>query len=343
MKVKFHYGEGVLNLPSDVLNVISRADEDALRVLLHLAAGGNPTREKLAQLCGCSAAAVDTALAFWRGAGVIEIDGGRSAAKGKQTADVVEPTQTGAAAESTEPQQQSRSTRRVLPEGGLPNYTTEELATLLESRRELAALIDECSQVFGKIFNAHEVSRLLGLVDYLGLSGEYLLLLLAHCVKMGKKSLRYVESVAIALYDDGVTDVSALQQCLKMREQREESEGKIRAMFGISSRSLTSKERRMIDAWLFEHKVDVEVVRLAYERTVDAIGKASIPYANSIIERWASEKLLTSEAILAAEAAHAKQNATQPTPGNSFDTNDFFDAALQRSFGEDYVPAGDQN
>jgi DnaD/phage-associated family protein len=99
----------------------------------------------------------------------------------------------------------------------------------------------------------------------------------------------------------------------------------------------------MIDAWLFEHKVDVEVVRLAYERTVDAIGKASIPYANSIIERWASEKLLTSEAILAAEAEHAKQNATQPTPGNSFDTNDFFDAALQRSFGEDYVPAGDQN
>ena len=80
MKVRFHYGDGVLNLPSDVLGVVSRADEDALRVLLHLAAGGNPTREKLAQLCGCSAAAVDTALAFWRGAGVLEIDGGRSAA-----------------------------------------------------------------------------------------------------------------------------------------------------------------------------------------------------------------------------------------------------------------------
>jgi DnaD/phage-associated family protein len=232
--------------------------------------------------------------------------------------------------------------RRVLPEGGLPNYTTEELATLLEGRRELSALIDECSQVFGKIFNTHEVSRLLGLVDYLNLSGEYLLLLLAHCVKIGKKSLRYVESVAIALYDDGVTDVGALQQCLKMREQREEAEGKIRAMFGISNRSLTTKERKMIDAWLFEHKVDLEVIRLAYERTVDAIGKASVPYANSIVERWASEKLLTAEAILAAEAEREKQSAVTVTPGNSFDTHDFFDAALQRSFGEDYIPAGEQ-
>ena len=78
MKVKFHYGDGVLNLPSDVLRVMSRADEDALRVLLCLAATGAPTREKLASASGCSLSAVDTALAFWHGAGIIDIENAKT-------------------------------------------------------------------------------------------------------------------------------------------------------------------------------------------------------------------------------------------------------------------------
>jgi hypothetical protein len=76
----------------------------------------------------------------------------------------------------------------------------------------------------------------------------------------------------------------------------------------------------------------------AYEITVDAIGKSSIPYTNSILERWAAANLHTLAEIDAAEQARAAAGHTQAAPGNSFDTDDFFDAALKRSFGDDYDP-----
>jgi len=340
MKVKLQYGCGVLNLPQAVLDSMSRADASTLRVLLALSAthGEDVTSADLAQQCGCSEADVDTALAFWRGAGVIELDASKANAKGaarkksepttKEEPKTSEPEN---APSSSQPQVKSSAT-------ALPAYTTEELTAVLERRAELRALIDECSHVFGKIFNTHEVSQLIGLADYLGLEEEYLLLLLAHCAKLGKKSLRYAVNLGISLYDDGVTDTAALQECLKARERREEAEGKLRTMFGLGSRALTSKEKKMFDAWTGTHGFTLDAIRIAYEKTVSATGKASVPYANSILERWAAAGLKTVEQINEAEAAYEKQSASTPKAGNSFDTDDFFDAALQRSFGESYAP-----
>ena len=164
------------------------------------------------------------------------------------------------------------------------------------------------------------------------------MLLLAHCAKLGKKSLRYAVNLGISLYDDGVTDTAALQECLKARERREEAEGKLRTMFGLGSRALTTKEKKIFDTWINTHSFSLDAVRIAYEKTIAATGKASVPYANSILERWAAAGLKTVEQIQEAEAAYEKQSSSTVKAGNSFDTDDFFDAALQRSFGESYVP-----
>ncbi|MBQ7338685.1 MAG: DnaD domain protein [Clostridia bacterium] len=350
MKIKFHYGDGVINLPADLISVLPRADLDALRVLLCLAQAERAEigREELARRCGCDAAAVDAAVAFWRGTGLIELD--------EVTVATSKTRKSRASAEQLETSSDQIQAKRKKDESepttdvvvktsatALPAYTTEELASILERRRELTALVDECARVFGKIFNTHEVSQLIGLVDYLGLEEEYLLLLLAHCAKLGKKSLRYAVNTAVALYDDGITDTAALQQCLKARERRQEAEGQLRTMFGFGSRALTSKEKKMFDAWLTTHGFTIDVIRIAYEETINATGKPSVPYTNSILERWAAAGLKTAEQITQAQAAYKQQRANASTPGNSFDTNDFFDAALQRSFGEDYTPASSES
>ena len=353
MKITFHYGDGVINLPADLIAVLPRADLTALRVLLCVAnaAGADISPQDIANACACEPSQVEAALAFWRGAGLIsqqdtdaappkkaaKSTAARAASRTAKASDkALSSAQDGAQADS------APATNVVVKTSAtaLPAYTTEELAAVLERRRELTALIDECSRVFGKIFNTHEVSQLIGLADYLGLEDDYLLLVLAHCVKIGKKSLRYAVNTAIALYDDGITDAAALQECLKAREEKEAREGKLRSMFGIGSRALTTKEKKMFEAWLSVHHFTTEVIQMAYERTVNATGKPSIPYANSILERWAAAGLSSVEQINEAEAAYEKQGKSGPTAGNSFDTNDFFDAALQRSFGEDYIPGG---
>lgn len=330
MKYKLHYGNGVLNLPEAVLSKLKCADGDALKVLICVATGNNLSKEKIADMTGCDTLTVEKALSFWQGAELLS----ESTSDRKKN---VEPSKDDHQSEPAATIKSVDSAAVVAP-ATLPRYTTEELVALLENRRELAALIDECTRVFGKVFSTHETSILLGIVDYLNVDGEYLLLLLAHCAKIGKKSVRYVEKFAFSLYDDGITTPSALQECLKKKEEMEEMEGKLRTLFGMNSRALTTKERKLIDTWLFTYRYGMDIITRAYEITVDAIGKSSIPYTNSILERWAAANLHTLAEIDAAEQARTAAGQAKLTPGNSFDTDDFFDAALKRSFGEDYEP-----
>ena len=64
-----------------------------------------------------------------------------------------------------------------------------------------------------------------------------------------------------------------------------------------------------------------------------------MPYANSIIERWHANGLHTLEEIERAEAEQKEKKANKKDGkpvgtvlGNSFDTDDFFEAAMRRSF-----------
>ena len=174
-----------------------------------------------------------------------------------------------------------------------------------------------------------KVNILVGLSDYLGLDNEYILMLLKHCVEIGKKTLHYVEKTAISLYDMGIMSAAALAEELAKREAVLSMESNIRKIFGIGTRALTTKEKKEISSWVYDMKCPVEVIEKAYEVTCDATGKPSLHYANSVIERWHSEGLLTIEQI---EASYKNKDAAES--GSSFETDEFFEAAVRRSLGE---------
>ncbi len=331
MNVTIHYGNGVLCLPEDVLAHLEndKVNSDTLKVLLCLAADRETSIEDIASRLDITQKKVSAALAFWQETGLIALEGAPSP----------KPSKPARAVSEAQDEPVVRTVQSApKPAPTIPRYTTDELATLLETRRELSELVDECSRVFGKVLNTHEVGILLGIVDHLDVSGEYLLLVLAHCVTMGKRSMRYVETVALSLYDEGITDTAMLEERLKQREQLAAAEGKIRTMFGIGSRALTSKEKKHIESWLSVMHFDLDVITHAYEITVTSTEKPTIPYANAILERWAAEGLHTLAEIEAADAKRTAQGKPT-TAGNSFDTTDFFGDALKRSFGEDFAPA----
>jgi DnaD/phage-associated family protein len=102
-------------------------------------------------------------------------------------------------------------------------------------------------------------------------------------------------------------------------------------MFGIASRALTAKEKGMIERWVCQMQYGDDVLQLAYETTVNAINKASIPYANTILERWYADGYRTIEDV---ERALAEYRRKKAEGSGSFDVDDFFEAALQRTYGE---------
>ena len=321
MKLTFVYGNDAVVLPGAAAAHIEKATKRDLRVLFALAAeplakaDSKAGAARVAHTLGMTDAEVETAIAFWRGAGVLAIE------------DDADTTLVPTVDDTNAATPKKRTPQR---ERGLTTYTTEELAGVIERLPDFSAFIGACQQTLGKIFNTAEVEIIVGMIDDLGFDEEYILLLLSHCVRMEKKSLRYAEKMALQLYDEDVTSATALEERLRRVETMATATGKIRTMFGIAHRTLTAKEKTMIERWVCVMQYDIEVIRMAYESTVNAINDASIAYANTILERWYAEGLRTTADVERAMQAYKRAKRG----GSSFDLDDFIGAALKNTYGE---------
>lgn len=321
MKLTFNYGKGVAVIPAAAIGKIEKASKKDIKILLILASDVTCGIDELVKRSGLKKEEVESSLAFWRGADIIEFDGTE---KGKLPK--LPEKEAGEVISSV-------SSKKLRSEDSLPGYTTDELNSLLEKRAEYKFLIGECQQLFGKMFNPSEINIVVALSDYLGLDSEYILVLFAHLGKKEHKSVRTAEKMAHRFLDEGITDAVTLGERLRFLEGLEEVENKVRTAFGINSRALTKKEKTLIEKWLSEYHFGFDMIEKAYELTVDSTGKASLPYAGAILDRWYSEGIKSVEDAEKNISEH-KKKASETAEGErgSFDTDEFLEAALKRSF-----------
>ena len=318
--MKLNFRQEVLVLPASVLSHLDAATPEQLRVLLWLASDLSlvSKHRQLAKLSGCDTATAQSAVAFWCECGILGDAG--EAVPAMATVSTEEPIK-----------------KKLQRADELPNYTSTEIAELLEARAGVRVLIDEAQRILGKMFNPNDINIMVGMIDYLGMNEECILLLLAHCKRIGKSSLRSIEKYAYSMVDKGINDVETMENEISILEAMHTFEGEVRALFGMKSRALTSKESKMLSAWL-SFGYDINIVRMAYEITVNATGEPSLPYTNAILEKWNANAWKTPaeiEAGMNAEREKREGNANSKKElGNSFDTDDFFEAALQRGFRE---------
>lgn len=308
--LSFNYGSAVAVFPAAAAEYCGNASAEELRVLLLLASDASlaSDEERLAEKAGIGPAELEKALERWISSGILS------------------PSAPGAA--SAAPKKKARATAAL--SDALPKYSTDELGTLLENRSEYRELIDGCQSVFKKIFNTTEISIIVGMTEYLGLTPDCILLLFAHCGKLEHRSVRTVEKLAIKLHDEGVTEADALAERLCAMEETAKAETNIRKIFGISSRAFTAKEKKLVAKWVSEYKYDFEMISRAYDLTVDSTQKPSIPYAAAIIDRWHAEGIKTVDDIERDIEEHRKKTSSADDASSSFDTDDFFAAAIKR-------------
>lgn len=347
MALLIQYGNGVVTIPQKAAQMLIEAEKTDIAVLLALVSdaelcrlwGTDAGAEAVARAANCSAEQARAAVAFWRGAGVLSV----ADPKKKTAAQTVTPKVQAEQKPVPETKDAGADAAALLKKSDdLPKYTTAELGNLLEARPETAELLGECQNLFGKLFSTHEVNTVLGLTDYLGLEADYVLILVTHycryCKTQEKRpSVRGLEKLAISLYDRGITDMATLQEELLRQEELQKTEGKLRSLFGIGTRALTAKEKNAFATWLHTYKYDMDMISLAYEIAVDATGNASVAYVNSVIKRWNDENIRTPAEVVADRAKHeAKSGKGKAAEGGSFETDDFFDAAMRKSLGDNY-------
>ena len=320
MKIIPIYKHNILSLPAEVVSEkLSTATADELRVLLAVMMEREFTVSELAAKLDMTENALRRAISAWESYGALTLESSTDTAMS-------------AAAKKREVMKEGK---KILSAPSLPHYSSDEIASVMERTNGCSELLDSCQQTLGKMFNAAETAIIIGLVDHLSLTPDYILLLCSHAANMEKKSVRYVEKMAMDLFDRDILTYAALEEELGAIEQRASIEHFIRDLFGIGKRTLIKKERDHIANWVGQYGFGREMIRAAYEITVEKTKEPNINYANAILENWYAAGLKTVADVEEAEAQRAANRPKEVPAGTSFSTDSFFEAALQRSYGED--------
>ena len=316
MKITVNYTDGVLNLPRSVIKSIKSATREDMAALIAVMSEPRAAEDltscadAIAETAGITRTALDASLAFWRGAGVISIDGVLETAADQVTT--------------------AEKNKKPAPARITPELTGEEAEAIIASSPERRSLLNECQQTMGHMFNNTESAIVLGLCEYYGLEDEYILLLMAYCVRRGKKSVKYVEKMAHSMFERDIDTSEALESYLTWREESLSTEGQLRRLLGMGTRSFTKKERDMFERWSRTFGYDFDMMEAAYNATVNAIGKPSMPYMSKVLESWHEQGYKTPD-----EAVAAGKNRQKTEVSGSFDTDEAFRLAVMRSMSGD--------
>lgn len=158
----------------------------------------------------------------------------------------------------------------------------------------------------GKPLGPSQLDILMFIYDSLGFDHELIDYLVEYCVSKGKRSMRYIESVAISWAKQGITTVDAAKERHAAYSQLAVS---VMQEFGITSRSLVNEERAFIDKWVKEYHMPTDLIVEACKRTLRATKKGSFDYADSILSNWQKAGIFTMEDVEKADAAHKQKTA----------------------------------
>ncbi|MBQ8288460.1 MAG: DnaD domain protein [Clostridia bacterium] len=347
LKIDLLYGTEALTLPAVVLDKLSQVDEAELKVLLCLCDADTRAAfdtEAVADRLGLTPEAVTGAIQFWRGADVLK----KSELKHQPAAEtesvgsadhaaVTVPDSSAPAAETDvapapKAETPKASVTIVRSDDGTPHYTAEEIDRIFAENGELSGMIDECQNIFGKLFNPTEVNKIMALTEYFRLDCEYILLLCYYCRKIGKSSVPYLDKLARSLYNEGIDNVDSLGDRLGELEAAADLGGYYRTLSGAGKRTFTDRESKFLSQWV-KWSIKPELLKLAYEVSVDATGAPSMPYINKVLSNWKEAGYTTAEQVKSAmeEYKQKKENRAAAPSNSTFDTDEFFEAALKRT------------
>jgi len=316
MKTVLNFGDRIIAIPGRVVgDVLNNASREQLAVLLAVATNPSASLQDISYAVSLTANEVIDAMNFWKSNGIVSFE-----------LDNDEISNTSANAENKPVRKKSPR----MSESAIPEYSLEQTAAYVETHPEASSLVDCCSQLLGKILNPAEIKLLIGMMDYLDLTPEYILLLCGYCADNGKRSVRYKEKTAISLFDSGITEYTQLEAHLEKTKRAHTAESSIRNMFGIGDRAFTKKETASVFKWIGEWNLPLDMIEEAYEITVAQADKVSIRYAHAILENWHTQGYKTLDEVKAALEAYKKSK--DASASGTFDTDDFFEAALKRSY-----------
>ncbi len=198
-----------------------------------------------------------------------------------------------------------------------PNYSIDKLAAF-KSKEDISQLLFIAEQYIGKTLSSTEISSLLYMYDSLGFSAELIEYLIEYCVNNKKKSMRYMETVALAWAESGITTVDEAKENVGM--YRKEIYEILKAL-GLSGRNPVEPEMVFIKKWIDVYGFDTPIIIEACNRTMKSTHKSSFEYVDSILKSWKQSNVRHYSDIQALDDKFKSTKAQASAASNAKDSN----------------------
>lgn len=185
---------------------------------------------------------------------------------------------------------------------------TPERIRELKQNEEIIQILYIAEQYLGKTLSPTESQKLLFFYDGLGLSADLIEYLLEYCVSHNHKSIRYIEKVAIAWAEEGITTVD---QAKRSNSRYNKEYFTILKALGITNRNPVETEITLMDTWLKTYCFSMEIIQEACNRTVLQTGQASFQYTDKILEGWKKKEVKTLDDIRSLDDEHQKRRQSR--------------------------------
>ena len=186
-------------------------------------------------------------------------------------------------------------------------YSAEKISEL-NSDENFSMLLYVIESYLGRPLSIKETNAIVYFYDSLDFSIELIDYLFEYCVEHNKKSINYIEKVALAWADKGIHTVTEAKEEVS---NHTDSVYQIMKAFGISNRDPGQHERAMISKWADTYCFDTDIIIEACNRTIKAIHQPSFEYADSILTKWHTSNIRSSEDIRKADAQYEAGKAAK--------------------------------
>ena len=204
----------------------------------------------------------------------------------------------------------------------------------LKQNEEVSQLLYIAEQYLAKTLTPTEMQKIFFFYDELHMSADLIEYLVEYCVSRGRKSMRYLETVALAWTRDGVTTVEMARDASSRFSKDYYT---ILKAMGISGRNPVENEISYIDTWRKTYCFDLELIQEACSRTVLSTGQPSFQYADKILSGWKKKNVHTLEDVRLLDAEHKKRQlekavSRKKQPAAQSQSNNRFNNFHQRDY-----------
>lgn len=302
-------------VPDDFIeNYMPIANGDYVKIYLYLLCCVKNDKmlsvSSLADLFQCTENDIKRALKYWESKQLLFIEENSfGEISGLSLADTFHPETASSARTPSQPE-------LTVPEKH--SYTAAETKAFKE-HNEIKQLLFACEQYIGKPLTRTDLETLLYFYDQLHFSANLIEYLVEYSVSKNKRSLRYMETVALEWHKKGIQTVEEAK--LDSKPYAKECYLVLKAL-GINNHDPLPTEVSYVNRWMTEYGFTIDIILEACNRTIMQIHKPKFEYVDGILKAWktAGVRHLADVDKLTAEHKTRAASRTQPKNEKTFTT-----------------------